>query len=153
MGSAAASLNVSRCRARASSPRIVIANEFSKPSGSSQSRWKPLEYSARTCSRTTAGSVTPLRFSTLVNAVPVYSGYMSISPREQRLVRQQRSAEIELALHRLMQARLDMLRDDLAQDQLLGEILGADHDVGARAAAGEQRSRARTQQRIVVRSN
>ncbi len=49
--------------------------------------------------------------------------------REQRLVRQQRSSQIQLALHRLMRARFDVLRDDLAQDQLLGEILGADHDV------------------------
>ena len=131
---------------------MVIAKEFSKPSGSIQSRWKPLEYSARTCSRTTAGSVTPLRFSTLVNAVPVYSGYMSISSGEQSLMRQQRSAQIQLALHRLMQPRFDVLRDDLAEDQLLGEVLGADHDVVARAAAGEQEDRAR-QQRIVVRSN
>ncbi len=38
-----------------------------------------------------------------------------------------------------MRSRFDMLRDDLAQDELLGEILGADDDVLARAAAGEQR--------------
>ncbi len=56
--------------------------------------------------------------------------------REQRLMREQRAAQIQLALHRLMQARFNVLRDDLAQDQLLGEILGADHDVVARAAGG-----------------
>ena len=44
-------------------------------------------------------------------------------------MRQQRSAQIQLALHGLMHPRFDVLRDDLAQDQLLGEILGADHDV------------------------
>jgi hypothetical protein len=54
-------------------------------------------------------------------------------------MRQQRSPEIELALHRLMRARLDVLRDDLAQYQLLGEIFRADDDVVASAAAGEQR--------------
>ena len=57
--------------------------------------------------------------------------------REQRLVREQRSAEIEFAFHRLVQARFDVLRDDLAEDELLGEVLGADHDVISRAAAGE----------------
>ena len=40
-----------------------------------------------------------------------------------------------------MRASFDVLRDDFAQDQLLGEVLGADHDVVARAAAGEQRRR------------
>jgi hypothetical protein len=40
-----------------------------------------------------------------------------------------------------MEAGFDMLRDDLAQDELLGEVLGADHDVMARAAGGEQRGR------------
>ena len=83
--------------------------------------------------------MTPLRLSTLVNAVPVYSGYMIDIFRQQRLMRQQRSAQIELALDGLMSSRFDVLRDDLAQDQLLGKILGADHDVVARAAAREQR--------------
>ena len=48
---------------------------------------------------------------------------------------EERTTQIQLALHRLMQARFDVLRDDLAEDQLLGEILGPDHDVVARAAA------------------
>jgi hypothetical protein len=54
------------------------------------------------------------------------------------LVRQQRAAQIQLAFHGLMEPRLDVLRDDLAQDQLLGEILGADNDVVARRAGGEK---------------
>jgi hypothetical protein len=53
-------------------------------------------------------------------------------------MREERPAEIELALDRLMQARFEVLRDDLAQDQLLGEILGADNDVVARRAGGEK---------------
>jgi len=58
--------------------------------------------------------------------------------REQGLMREQRPAQIKLAFHGLMEPGFEMLRDDLAQDQLLGEILGADHDVVARAAASEQ---------------
>jgi hypothetical protein len=37
-----------------------------------------------------------------------------------------------------MQPRFDVLCDDLAQDQLLGEILGADHDTVVSAATDQQ---------------
>ena len=46
-------------------------------------------------------------------------------------MREQRSTQIQFALHRLMRPRFDVLRDDLAQDQLLGKVLGADDDVVA----------------------
>jgi hypothetical protein len=50
---------------------------------------------------------------------------------------QQRAAKVQLAFDRLVQARFNVLRDDLAQDQLLGKILGADHDVVAGAASAK----------------
>src|SRR5581483_10166289 len=56
--------------------------------------------------------------------------------RNKSLVREQSSAEIELALDRLVQLVFDMLRDDFAEDQLLGEVLRADHNVIAPPAAG-----------------
>ena len=55
---------------------------------------------------------------------------------EERAIADQRAAEIQPALHRQPGLALDGLRDDLAEDQLLGEVLRADDDrAGARAAS------------------
>src|SRR3984885_2968808 len=52
-----------------------------------------------------------------------------------------------------MRARFYVLRDDLAQDQLLGEVLGAHHDVVARPAAGEQRGYQERENRRSIQLN
>ena len=58
--------------------------------------------------------------------------------RNQRLVAQERPAQIELAVDREPGA-LDLLRHQLSQDALLGEVLRADYDRGAVPAAGRER--------------
>ena len=62
-----------------------------------------------------------------------------MEPVGQRLVGQQGPAEIELPLHRNAQLPLDVLRQDLAEHELLGEILRAHDDVRLPGAGREQR--------------
>src|SRR5580704_6128934 len=53
---------------------------------------------------------------------------------------EQRAAQIELTAHCDSQLALDLLRGNLGQDLLLGEILRAHDDPLARAARGEQQA-------------
>ena len=43
------------------------------------------------------------------------------------LLCQQGAAEVEFAVHYQLRASLELLRQDLAQDDLLGVVFGADH--------------------------
>jgi hypothetical protein len=54
---------------------------------------------------------------------------------------EQRAAEIQFAIHWLMQAVLDVLGEDLAEDYLFSEILGADGDAVLRGTTREQQNR------------
>ena len=58
---------------------------------------------------------------------------------EQGPMRQQRAAQVQLPLHFLLQPMFQMLRDDLAEDHLLGEVLRSDAD--ARIAHGPKQRR------------
>src|SRR5579864_2058476 len=49
-------------------------------------------------------------------------------PVDERLVREQRAAEVQLALDLLPQPPLELLGDDLAEHELFGKILRPDHD-------------------------
>ena len=49
-------------------------------------------------------------------------------PAHERLMRQQGPAQVELTIHPTAKTMFQMLRDDLAEDDLLGEILRADRD-------------------------
>ena len=55
----------------------------------------------------------------------------------ERLVRDQRAAEVDLALD-LDAGRLERLRVELGDDELLGEVLRADLDLRQRGCGGEQ---------------
>jgi len=59
-------------------------------------------------------------------------------PRQQPLVTQQRAAEIDPPLDRQSGARLEVLRQQLRQDDLLGEVLGANGDRRRTRAAAAQ---------------
>ena len=56
-------------------------------------------------------------------------------------MREQGAAEIQFAIHRLVQAILEMLRDDLAEDYLFSEILGTNGDAVLRGTAREEQKR------------
>ena len=57
---------------------------------------------------------------------------------EQRLMAQESSPKVEPPLRPQSRVRLDLLRQQLAKDDLLGKIFGADANrVGAGAAAGQ----------------
>src|SRR6185436_15297688 len=58
---------------------------------------------------------------------------------EQSPVRKQRSAQVEAAIYFLMQPILKMLRDDLAQYNLFGEVLRTYADRGALGGARRER--------------
>ena len=86
--------------------------------------------------RDPSGSRPTARRRTTTSAVPVYSGYASISPSFERLQRDLLVAEVELLVD-VEAGRLEALRVDLTEDLLLGEVLRADGDlrVGVRLVA------------------
>src|SRR5581483_3517759 len=96
-----------------------MAKVLLKPSGAVHSSLKRRAYSSLTRRSTSCGSVSGGLFKIASSAVPVYSTYTSISPAA-------RDLQIGVGF--------DRLRDDLAENRLLGEILGA-HGDGARALA------------------
>ena len=64
------------------------------------------------------------------------------------------SGEVETALHREMSLVFDLLGDDFAEDELFGEILGADYDaIRARRAAGGEKEQRNQQRQASISSN
>ena len=63
-----------------------------------------------------------------VSAVPDILGIQIDVSAHERLMRQHRPAQVEFAIHGAAKTMFQMLRDDLAEDDLLGEILRADRD-------------------------
>ena len=63
-----------------------------------------------------------------VSAVPVYSAIKIDLPREQGLLANESAAKIEPAIGMQRGVRFDLLREQFAQDDLLGEIFRSDDD-------------------------
>ena len=156
---------VFRLQPRASSPRTRIANVFSNPSGSS-SVSPPRAYRCRIASSTRRGSVCD---RLMEDGRQRRAGVLDVDidvARAERPIADERAAQVQPALDRQRRLRLDRLRQDLAEDDLLGEVLRPDPDHvagrpqrrvrhgtgGQRAPTDGRRTRPRDRRGAAVRS-